>query len=171
MRTFVLIVFEIAVLFGIPRMINELRGALGEARPAVATVSPAKESRPASVAPAKAVLAAEAGRAQLLQVPLQASARTVAKLQPLPQALVPSTQIPAKAAVPARDDDYLPPWMRGAAAANRDAAPAASIPAPAAAKKSAATKQAGQKRRRSDRGRYAYASNSRHTNGPFLFGF
>ena len=41
-----------------------------------------------------------------------------------------------KDAAPAADDDYLPPWMRGAAAANRDATPAASTPAPAAPRKS-----------------------------------
>ena len=164
MRAFVLVLFEIAVLFGIPRMVNELRAALGEAPPATAVaVRPANESRSISIAGTKAALAKEIEKVQLLQVSLQPSARTVANLQPLPQAHVSAKESPVKEGVAAaRDDDYLPPWMRGVGAAPPLASPAASVQAPVAVKKAGAAKQAGHKRRRSEKGLNAYANSSRH---------
>ena len=157
MRTIVLVLFEIAALFGIPRMVNEFRAAIANARPPVVAVSPAEESHPVSVAATKAVLAEEVEMAQLLQVSLQPSARTVANLQPSPQAHAPAKEGAVKeSAAAARDDDYLPPWMRGGSAATPVASPAASVMAPVAAKKAGAAKQASHKRRRGERGRDAW---------------
>lgn len=165
MRTFVLIMFEIAAIFGIPRIINELRTALGETAPPVTTAeSPSRGGQPVSAVPAKGALAQEVERAQLLQGTLEPSARSVANLQPLPRAVVAAKEIPVQnnGAV-ARDDDYLPPWMkRAGAGAMPDESPAASVRAPVAAKKKgAAARQIDRKRRRGERGRDDYAGYSR----------
>jgi hypothetical protein len=157
MRTLLLVLFEIAALFGIPRMVNEFRAAMANARPPVVAVSSAKESHPVSAATTKAVLVEEVAMAQLLQVSLQPSARTVANLQPPPQAHASAKEDPVKeSAAAARDDDYLPPWMRGGSEATPVASQAMSVMAPVAAKKAGAAKQAAHKRRRGERGRDAW---------------
>ena len=109
MRTLVLVLFEIAALFGIPRMVNEFRAAIANARPPVVAVSPAEESHPVSVAATKAVLAEEVEMAQLLQVSLQPSARTVANLQPSPQAHAPAKEGPSKRAPQPRGTTIICP--------------------------------------------------------------
>ena len=142
MRIVLLIIFEVVALVGIPRLIHELRVALGEKAPPVlmvATATNERQSVPASSPPAKAALTDELAKAQLMQDSLPPSARTVANLQAVPQVLIAAKESPARenAAAP-RDDDYLPPWMRDAGGAKREASPApsavASVHAPAAAK-------------------------------------
>jgi hypothetical protein len=166
MRTFLLVIFEVVALFGIPRMIHELRAALGEKAPPVLMVANSTNERqpaPVSSPPAKAALADELEKAQLLQASLPPSARTVANLQAVPQVLIPAKESPARenAAAP-RDDDYLPPWMREASGAKREASAApsalATAHAPAAVKPPA--KQARHRRHRADNGE-AYAANPR----------
>jgi hypothetical protein len=167
MRTFLLVIFEVVALFGIPRMIHELRVALGEKAPPVvmaATSTNQQQHVPVSSAPpAKAALTDELEKAQLLQDSLPPSARTVANLQAVPQALIPAKESAAHENVAApRDDDYLPPWMRDAGGVKREASTApsalASAHAPAAVKTPA--KQIRHKRRRAGNGD-AYAANPR----------
>ncbi len=166
MRTFLLVIFEVVALFGIPRMIHELRVALGEKVPPVLMVASSTNQRqpvPVSSPPAKAALADELEKAQLLQDSLPPSARTVANLQAVPQVLIPAKESPGheNAAAP-RDDDYLPPWMRDAGGVKREASAApsalAGAHAPAAVKTPA--KQIRHRRRRADNWE-AYAANPR----------
>jgi hypothetical protein len=166
MRTFLLVIFEVVALFGIPRMIHELRAALGEkAAPVLTVATSTNQQQPVAVStpPAKAALTDELEKAQLLQVSLPPSARTVANLQAVPQVLIPAKEGPARenAAAP-RDDDYLPPWMREASGAKREASAApsalASAHAPVAVKTQA--KQIRHRRRRADNGE-AYAASPR----------
>ena len=166
MRIVLLIIFEVVALVGIPRLIHELRVALGEKAPPVlmvATATNERQSVPASSPPAKAALTDELAKAQLMQDSLPPSARTVANLQAVPQVLIAAKESPARenAAAP-RDDDYLPPWMRDAGGAKREASPApsavASVHAPAAAKAQTPAKQVRHKRRRAERGREASAA-------------
>jgi hypothetical protein len=163
MRTFLLVLFEVVALFGIPRMIHELRAALGEKTPPVLMVANSTNEQqpvPASSPPAKAALTDELEKAQLLQDSLPPSARTLANLREVPQVLIPAKESPARenAAAP-RHDDYLPPWMRDAGGVKREAslAPSAPASAPAAAKTPA--KQIRHRRRRD--GQEAYAANPR----------
>ncbi len=161
MRIPMLVLFEIAVIFGIPRAANELRAALAEPRPVVLAVSPVKDNGSVSAVPAKAVLAKEVETAQLQKIVLPPSARSLADLQPIPAAPVPAKESPVqeKAAI-SQDDDYLPPWMRGERAAKRDASLAASLQAPEARKTAGAARQATHKRRH---GGDARAGNSRRS--------
>ena len=169
MRTFLLVIFEVVALVGIPRMIHELRTALGEKAPPVlmvATSTNEQEPVPVSGPPAKAALTDELAKAQLLQDLLPPSARTVANLQAVPQVLIPAKESPAREnAAALRDDDYLPPWMRGAGGAKREASPApsaiASVHAPAAAKPLTPAKQIRHRQRRAERGREAYTATPR----------
>ena len=166
MRIFLLIIFEVVALVGIPRLIHELRVALGEKAPPVLMVATSTNERqpvPASSPPAKAALTDELAKAQLMQDSLPPSARTVANLQAVPQVLIAAKESPAREnATAPRDDDYLPPWMRDAGAAKREASPApsavASVHAPATAKTQTPAKQIRHKRRRVERGREAFAA-------------
>jgi hypothetical protein len=170
MRIFLLVIFEVVALFGIPRMIHELRVALGEKAPPVLMVATSTNQRqpvPVSSPPPKAALADELEKAQLLQNSLPPSARTVAKLQEVPQVLIAAKESPARenAAAP-RDDDYLPPWMRDAGGVKRDANAAPSVLAsanvPAAAAVKTPAKQVRHRRHRADN-REAYTTNPRRT--------
>lgn len=174
MRIFLLVIFEVVALVGIPRMIHELRAALGEKAPPVLMVaSSTNEQQPVPVSspPAKAALTDELAKAQLLQDSLPPSARTVANLQAVPQVVIPAKENPARenAAAP-RDEDYLPPWMRGADAAKREAGPApsalASVRARAAAKTPAPAKQIRHRRHRAERQRRAERRREAYTATP-----
>lgn len=143
MRTLLLVIFEIAAVFGIPRMINELRQAFRAAPPPVAVaaaVNPVKE-RPAAAVLAKRAAADEETEAKLLKDSLPPSARTVANLQAAPETpLAVKLKPPKEKPAASRNDDYLPPWMRGEGAPKREAklvpvpVPTASVPKPAAAR-------------------------------------
>lgn len=147
MRTFCLSVFAIVAAFGIPRSVNEIRAALDEkARPAVEAVVPATESQPVPAMAANATPAQEPASAKLAPPLLEAKPGPVVTVQPVQQAAAPAKQ--AKEARLPRDDDYLPPWMRGSSQANAD-----TETAPAAAP--AVTKQARRHRRRERRWDYA----------------
>jgi hypothetical protein len=170
MRTFLLVIVEVVALFGIPRMIHELRVALGEKAPPVLTVATSTNQRqpvPVSSPPAKAALTDELKKARLLQDSLPPSARTVANLQAVPQVLIPAKESAAheNAAAP-RDDDYLPPWMREAGGVKREANAAPSVlvsaSAPAAAAVKTPAKQVRHRRHRADN-REVYTANPRRT--------
>jgi hypothetical protein len=172
MRTLLLIIFEIGALIGIPRVINELREALGEA-PAVVMPASSTRDRQTAGTPAKAVSAEEVAKAQLLKDSLPPSARTVANLQAAPQAPVPvRVEPPQENAAASQDDDYLPPWMRGAGAPKREAKlapgpiPIASAPGAMAAKP---VKQVRHKRHRGERRWEARVRRSRHASRGGLF--
>lgn len=151
MRTFCLSVFAIVAAFGIPRSVNEIRAALDEkVRPAVAAVVPATESQPVPAMAATATPAQEPASAKLTPLLLEAKPGPVVTVQPVEQGAAPAKQ--AKETSLPRDDDYLPPWMRGSNQANADTNPAAET-APAAAP--AVTKQARRHRRRERRWDYA----------------
>lgn len=140
MRAFLLFVFEIATVFGIPRIVNEFRAAQEEkAPPTILVAGPVKESRPVTVARPKALAAKKPVFVRIVQVSVP-SGTAAGTLQPAPQADAPAKSPGASAktaaeesAAPVREDDYLPPWMRGAAA-KPDASPAAADakPSPAA---------------------------------------
>lgn len=175
MRTLLLIIFEIGALIGIPRVINELREALGEAPPVIISASSARDRQTAGT-PAKAVSAEEVAKAQLLRDSLPPSARTVANLQTAPQAPVPvRVEPPQENAAASQDDDYLPPWMRGAGAPKREAKlapgpiPVASAPGATAAKAAGPVKQVRHKRHRGERRSEARVRRSRHASRGGLF--
>ena len=167
MRTLLLIMFEVLALFGIPRMIYELRATLGEtAPPSLMAATAAKEQQPAPSVPAKVAQVDELAKGKLLQDSLPPSARTVANLHAVPQLLITAMKSPAaENAAAARDDDYLPPSMRGAGKTKHEArsgpTEVASIRAPVAARAAVPVKQIRHKRHRSERGREAYAASPR----------
>ncbi|MGO9484452.1 MAG: hypothetical protein ACLPX9_07695 [Rhodomicrobium sp.] len=180
MRAFLLFVFEIAAVFGIPRIVNEFRAAHeGKAPPTILVVGPVKESQPVTVARPKAAAAAPKAPAaakkpvfvRIVQVSVP-SGMAAGTLQPVPQADAPATPakslgVSAKTAVeesaaPPREDDYLPPWMRGAAAAKPDASAAVADakPSPEARVLRHALRHK-RHRRQEEMGWDSYAGNSR----------
>lgn len=169
MRIFLLVIFEVVALVGIPRLIHELRAALGEKAPPVLMVATSTNQRqpvPASSPPAKAALTDELAKAQLMQDSLPPSARTVANLQAVPQVLIAAKESSAREnATAPREDDYLPPWMRDASGAKREASPApsavASVRAPVTAKTQTPVKQIRHRRHRAERGREAHVGTPR----------
>ncbi len=176
MRIVLLVMFEIAALIGIPRMINELREAFGDTPPPIAVVAISPKVRLTAAVPAKPVLADEAATARLLKDSLPPSARTVADLQAAPVAPIPvRVESPQENPAASRDDDYLPPWMRGGGAPKREAKLApAPVPFASAAGTSAAravrpVRHVRHKRRRSERGWETRVRHSRRARGGGLF--
>jgi hypothetical protein len=163
MRIILLVVLEIAAVFGIPRAIYEVRTALGTAPPpAVRVVHIANDAQPPKAAPAKPAKAGEVEKALLLQASQLPPGRAVAKLPPPPQARRPAEDAPAQErAAPASDDDYLPPWMRAAsAAAKHDPSQPGSVRVAVAEQKVAPARQVRNKRH-SDT--YGYSGRSRRS--------
>lgn len=126
MRIILLVVVEIAAIFGIARAIHEVRAALDTQPPPVvlAVARPARELRFIPSVPVKPARAGEVARALLLQVSRLPAGRAVAKLEPAPRVRHP-VEGPAahEPAAPSRDDDYLPPWERGPAKEAKAASP------------------------------------------------
>ncbi len=130
MRIILLVVLEIAAVFGIPRAIYEVRAAFGivPRSPTVRVAQLVKDALPAPSAPAKPAKAGEVEKALLLQASQLPAGRAVAKLPSSPQARRPAADTAAgKGAAPPRDDDYLPPWMRAEHAAKPDPSAAGTV--------------------------------------------
>jgi hypothetical protein len=163
MRIILLVVLEIAAVFGIPRGIYEARSALGIAppAPAVRVAHLAKAAGTISATPTRLAKAGEVESALLFQVLPSPAGRTVAKLAPSPKVRRPVEETRANAAVasPARDDDYLPPWMRGTNAAKAVESGSSDIRVAVAVQKPQRAKHL-RGRRHSER--RDYAGNARH---------
>jgi hypothetical protein len=164
MRVILLVVVEIAAVFGIARAINEVRAVFDAPSPppvVLAVARPASEARVAWRLAAKPVRAGEVERALLLQVSRLPAGRAVAKLVPVPKvrslAWAPAPHAPP---APSRDDDYLPPWERGQAAeARAPGAPPATVRIAVAVQSGDMVRPA-RYRHRGEAG--AYSSKSRH---------